>query len=175
MFRGNKPKCGCSSSGRAPPCQGGGSEFEPRHPLHEKARTQSVRAFFREIRPVDFAVRMPQMPDGIKGHDSSVNPLEPGAASIGAIPGKQRMPTLLYKKGPSGFTGGAFCFVDGKLTAASLFSPVFRKTAPTPFPEDAPRSGGTPKTPPPAQPRPAAPGRAPSHTGPAASSGHRAD
>ena len=24
---------GCSSSGRAPPCQGGGSEFEPRHPL----------------------------------------------------------------------------------------------------------------------------------------------
>ena len=26
--------CGCSSSGRAPPCQGGGSEFEPRNPLH---------------------------------------------------------------------------------------------------------------------------------------------
>ena len=25
---------GLSSSGRAPPCQGGGSEFEPRHPLH---------------------------------------------------------------------------------------------------------------------------------------------
>ncbi len=29
--------CGCSSSGRAPPCQGGGSEFEPRHPLHIRA------------------------------------------------------------------------------------------------------------------------------------------
>ena len=28
-----EPRCGCSSSGRAPPCQGGGSEFEPRHPL----------------------------------------------------------------------------------------------------------------------------------------------
>ena len=28
--------CGCSSSGRAPPCQGGGSEFEPRCPLHKK-------------------------------------------------------------------------------------------------------------------------------------------
>ena len=28
-------RCGCSSSGRAPPCQGGGSEFEPRHPLQE--------------------------------------------------------------------------------------------------------------------------------------------
>ena len=28
--------CGRSSSGRAPPCQGGGSEFEPRHPLQLK-------------------------------------------------------------------------------------------------------------------------------------------
>ena len=27
------PFCGRSSSGRAPPCQGGGSEFEPRRPL----------------------------------------------------------------------------------------------------------------------------------------------
>ena len=26
-------QCGFSSSGRAPPCQGGGSEFEPRNPL----------------------------------------------------------------------------------------------------------------------------------------------
>ena len=31
--------CGCSSSGRAPPCQGGGSEFEPRHPLQRAFRT----------------------------------------------------------------------------------------------------------------------------------------
>ena len=29
--------CGCSSSGRAPPCQGGGSGFEPRHPLQVKS------------------------------------------------------------------------------------------------------------------------------------------
>ena len=28
--------CGRSSSGRAPPCQGGGSEFEPRRPLQTK-------------------------------------------------------------------------------------------------------------------------------------------
>ena len=27
--------CGLSSSGRAPPCQGGGSEFEPRSPLQD--------------------------------------------------------------------------------------------------------------------------------------------
>ena len=31
------PICGRSSSGRAPPCQGGGSEFEPRRPLHNGA------------------------------------------------------------------------------------------------------------------------------------------
>ena len=29
--------CGFSSSGRAPPCQGGGSEFEPRNPLQNGA------------------------------------------------------------------------------------------------------------------------------------------
>ena len=29
--------CGRSSSGRAPPCQGGGSEFEPRRPLQYEA------------------------------------------------------------------------------------------------------------------------------------------
>ena len=34
---GGTKKCGCSSSGRAPPCQGGGSGFEPRHPLQKKA------------------------------------------------------------------------------------------------------------------------------------------
>ena len=36
-------RCGCSSSGRAPPCQGGGSEFEPRHPLQIRYRGQVVR------------------------------------------------------------------------------------------------------------------------------------
>ena len=29
--------CGRSSSGRAPPCQGGGSEFEPRRPLQTRS------------------------------------------------------------------------------------------------------------------------------------------
>ena len=36
--------CGCSSSGRAPPCQGGGSEFEPRQPLQRKG-TELIGAF----------------------------------------------------------------------------------------------------------------------------------
>ena len=39
-------RCGCSSSGRAPPCQGGGSEFEPRHPLHkDRFRKEAVFLF----------------------------------------------------------------------------------------------------------------------------------
>src|SRR5699024_10888284 len=33
----NASVCGRSSSGRAPPCQGGGSEFEPRRPLQKRA------------------------------------------------------------------------------------------------------------------------------------------
>ena len=49
MVPKREPRCGCSSSGRAPPCQGGGSEFEPRHPLHfpitgHKARTISCNS-----------------------------------------------------------------------------------------------------------------------------------
>ena len=36
-FASAKPSRGFSSSGRAPPCQGGGSEFEPRRPLHNGA------------------------------------------------------------------------------------------------------------------------------------------
>ena len=43
--------CGHSSSGRAPPCQGGGSEFEPRNPLHfvrcvNRASGARVRRFY---------------------------------------------------------------------------------------------------------------------------------
>ena len=37
--------CGFSSSGRAPPCQGGGSEFEPRNPLHLKALLKYRQCF----------------------------------------------------------------------------------------------------------------------------------
>ena len=43
---GGTKKCGCSSSGRAPPCQGGGSGFEPRHPLQEKDIDFGVFYFF---------------------------------------------------------------------------------------------------------------------------------
>ena len=45
--------CERSSSGRAPPCQGGGSEFEPRRSLQKKKRdSQKAVSLFFGIRPV---------------------------------------------------------------------------------------------------------------------------
>ena len=44
-----EPRCGCSSSGRAPPCQGGGSEFEPRHPLQKDKERACVPYFIRYL------------------------------------------------------------------------------------------------------------------------------
>ena len=45
------PTCGHSSSGRAPPCQGGGSEFEPRCPLQlRNSHHRSVSALRRKLR-----------------------------------------------------------------------------------------------------------------------------
>ena len=60
-----EPRCGCSSSGRAPPCQGGGSEFEPRCPLQINAHTK-VWALKSKIN-VDFFAKAAyniNVPDG---------------------------------------------------------------------------------------------------------------
>ena len=43
-----EPRCGCSSSGRAPPCQGGGSGFEPRHPL-QTDKERALRSLFHTV------------------------------------------------------------------------------------------------------------------------------
>ena len=45
ILRKEYTSCGRSSSGRAPPCQGGGSEFEPRQPLQKTKHRLSVDAF----------------------------------------------------------------------------------------------------------------------------------
>ena len=53
--------CGISSSGRAPPCQGGGSEFEPRIPLHAWHHRQEVRQrSAKSLSPVRFWVVPPR-------------------------------------------------------------------------------------------------------------------
>ena len=55
------PICGISSSGRAPPCQGGGSEFEPRIPLHIRHHRQEVRQrSAKSLSPVRFWVVPPK-------------------------------------------------------------------------------------------------------------------
>ena len=58
-------KCGFSSSGRAPPCQGGGSEFEPRNPLHS---TGVITLVLRKSRSNSFGIFY--LTNGIKsGHE----------------------------------------------------------------------------------------------------------
>ena len=56
--------CGFSSSGRAPPCQGGGSEFEPRNPLQALDFSQIglSRAFVRGLSLRFFCVFMLVLP-----------------------------------------------------------------------------------------------------------------
>ena len=44
-FASAKPSRGFSSSGRAPPCQGGGSEFEPRRPLQTNSKEPVYAGF----------------------------------------------------------------------------------------------------------------------------------
>ncbi len=53
----NVPICGRSSSGRAPPCQGGGSEFEPRRPLQKKKPSESSAFSFRTTGSNSYFVR----------------------------------------------------------------------------------------------------------------------
>ena len=58
--------CGHSSSGRAPPCQGGGSEFEPRCPLQTRCPHESVGIAVQKI-SVDFSGKFAyniNVPDG---------------------------------------------------------------------------------------------------------------
>ncbi len=55
----NKNKTrGCSSSGRAPPCQGGGSEFEPRHPLHSKGHSFECPFFIPRMTRLESPARL---------------------------------------------------------------------------------------------------------------------
>ncbi len=60
-FRPEAPISGFSSLGRAPPCQGGGSEFEPRNPLHIWRHSQAVRQRpAKPLSPVRFRVAPPE-------------------------------------------------------------------------------------------------------------------
>ena len=59
---------GCSSSGRARPCQGRGSEFEPRHPLHfYTIEALPVRALWRHSQVVRQGSAKPSRPGSNPG------------------------------------------------------------------------------------------------------------
>ena len=70
--------CGCSSSGRAPPCQGGGSEFEPRHPLHKK-KSRCICICFSFCYTVTMATHIFSFP---KGNENANEPRHRVGASI---------------------------------------------------------------------------------------------
>ena len=77
------PICGHSSSGRAPPCQGGGSEFEPRCPLQlRNSHHRSVSALRRKLRY-----------DG----NSFASPPEPLRIPCGCFAGFRRGPRFLRR------------------------------------------------------------------------------
>ena len=84
--------CGLSSSGRAPPCQGGGSEFEPRRPLHctKDLLQNSFGANFlwRHSQAVRQRTANPRFPGPIPGGASKMNtPTErPGCFAVFTAP-----------------------------------------------------------------------------------------
>ena len=98
---------GCSSSGRARPCQGRGSEFEPRHPLHfYTIEALPVRALWRHSQVV---------------RQGSAKPSRPGSNPGGASKKQKdiqtdvllffgfRRPKAVFKSGPKkGQAGGTF-------------------------------------------------------------------
>jgi hypothetical protein len=56
--KASQKRRGCSSSGRAPPCQGGGSEFEPRRPL-QKDKSDSDLSFFLFFAFSNYKIKRP--------------------------------------------------------------------------------------------------------------------
>ena len=65
--------CGCSSSGRAPPCQGGGSEFEPRHPLQkERSTARTPFGIWYHSQVVRQGSAKPRFPSSNLGGTSSI-------------------------------------------------------------------------------------------------------
>ena len=89
--------CGFSSFGRAPPCQGGGGGFEPRNPLHSRARDSCPFLFQRSMEQIlpcplkehtDRGSFFP-VPNRIRRHSQAVRhgsakPLSPGSNPGGA-------------------------------------------------------------------------------------------
>ena len=104
--------CERSSSGRAPPCQGGGSEFEPRRSLQKKERQpKGCLSFFSEER----VVCSNSVPPPLKTRKARFfNPRSPG------VPAKGRRPFVRWAEASPG------------LVAPSLSSQHQGRTPPLP-------------------------------------------
>ena len=91
VVRTKTTKCGCSSSGRAPPCQGGGSEFEPRHPLQSNPIAKAIGFCFVRTRCLHRCrtriLRSSQRCASIPAHRSVAAPLQNTTAPLGCVLG----------------------------------------------------------------------------------------
>jgi ribosomal protein L11 methyltransferase len=94
--------CGCSSVGRAPPCQGGRREFEPRHPLQPRKLSglERVRRSFSEggppkpckleLFPVYLWRKRAEL-HWVKTHESLLQARDCGQLVIVSRPGRKRL------------------------------------------------------------------------------------
>ena len=99
-------RCECSSSGRAPPCQGGGSEFEPRHSLHFKKASRSASAgrdVFLRTRCLHLCAHRAHVKSEVRGPRES--------HSRGAIASSSLVTRSILRKHPgqSALAGMLFC------------------------------------------------------------------
>ena len=85
---------GCSSSGRAPPCQGGGSGSESRHPLHLISQWVALCSFCRKAAVLTRSAIAPFLRSGgfrggslIRRHSQAVRQRSAKPLFPGPIPG----------------------------------------------------------------------------------------
>src|SRR4029077_17979903 len=94
--------CGCSSVGRAPPCQGGRREFDPRHPLQPRGLSglERVRRSFSEGGPPKrsklepfpvYLWRKRAELHWVKTHESLLQARDCGQLVIVSRPGRKRL------------------------------------------------------------------------------------
>ena len=102
-MRYNQPcVCGRSSSGRARPCQGRGSEFEPRRPLQKEAPPIRVVFFSRALRRSPSCQPAPSRCRGRQsGHFLETASLHPPQAALRRFPRRPRAGDRKRKRNPT--------------------------------------------------------------------------
>ena len=114
--------CGRSSSGRARPCQGRGSEFEPRRPL-QKSPPIRVVIFFRVL--LGAHRRVSRLPPAVAarqpGHFLETASLHPPQAALRRFPRRGRVTSPTRSAGPRSKSGAGGQRKRGNTFSQSVF------------------------------------------------------